>query len=140
MNSLKFDIEQSKKMNNILDNTNNKFQEKNLLEDNYYNCFNNLNDIENINSKNSLYKDDNYTNDNNKFKSLLKDFTNIEYNKNLKNNEDIFSIFYDNFFQIFKIILIFIILLLLFNTIFYKNLNYLILIIIILILYVIKNL
>ena len=140
MNSLKFDIEQSKKLNNILDNTNKKFEEKNLLEDNYYNSFNNLNDIENINSKNSLYKDDNYTNDNNKFKSLLKDFTNIEYNNNLKNNEDIFSIFYDNFFQIFKIILIFIILLLLFNTIFYKNLNYLILIIIILILYVIKNL
>jgi hypothetical protein len=140
MNSLKFDIEQSKKLNNILDNTNKKFEEKNLLEDNYFNSFNNLNDIENINSKNSLYKDDNYTNDNNKFKSLLKDFTNIEYNNNLKNNEDIFSIFYDNFFQIFKIILIFIILLLLFNTIFYKNLNYLILIIIILILYVIKNL
>lgn len=138
MNTLKLDINQSKKMNEKIDYSNKKFQNKNLLEDNYYDSFNDLNDIDNINSENSFY--DNNNNNDDEFKNFLKDFTNLDYNNNLKSNEDIFSIFYDNFFEIFKIILFFVILLLLFNIIFYKNLNYLILIIIILILYVIKNL
>lgn len=138
MNTLKLDINQSKKMNEKIDYSNKKFQNKNLLEDNYYDSFNDLNDIDNINSENSFY--DNNNNNDDEFKNFLKDFTNLDYNNNLKSNEDIFSIFYDNFFAIFKIILFFVILLLLFNIIFYKNLNYLIFIIIILILYVIKNL
>tara|TARA_Y100000768_G_C23522104_1_gene470846 strand:- start:119 stop:538 length:420 start_codon:yes stop_codon:yes gene_type:complete len=139
MNTLKLDIIQSKKMNDKIDYSNKKFQNKNLLEDNYYDSVNNLNDIDNINYENSFYDINNTNND--EFKNFLKDFTNLDYNNNnLKSNEDIFSIFYDNFFEIFKIILFFVILLLLFNIIFYKNSNYLIVIIIILILYVIKNL
>ena len=140
MNTLKLDINQSKKMNDKLDYSNKKFQNNNLLEDNYYDSFNDLNDIDNINSKNSLYDINNNDDDDDEFKKFLKDFTNLDYNNNLKSNEDIFSIFYDNFFEIFKIILIFVILLLLFNTIFYKDLNYLIIIIIIIIFFFIKNL
>ena len=66
MNTFKLDIIQSKKMNDILDNSTKKFENKNLLDENYYDSYNDTKNIENINLKNTLYEIDNNCNNDNK--------------------------------------------------------------------------